>query len=121
GVFYRTDYLKPKKITSITDGTSNTMMIGEDIPSINNHCAWSFFNYATATAAIPLNNNKNPATGAPYAIYDWGNVYSFRSKHTNGPHSRLRGRPRRLHHRSARPGCPPPPRPRGGRRARRPP
>lgn len=34
GIFYRTDYLKPRRLAMITDGSSNTFMIGEDVPSI---------------------------------------------------------------------------------------
>src|SRR5436189_107825 len=30
GIFYRIDYLKPRRLAMITDGTSNTFMVGED-------------------------------------------------------------------------------------------
>jgi prepilin-type processing-associated H-X9-DG protein len=62
---------------SIRDGTSNTFMIGEDIPSENNWSAWAYANATTATCAIPPNAfNGNPG--------DWPNNYSFHSKNTNG-------------------------------------
>jgi len=84
GIFFRTDYTRPIKIVEITDGTSNTFMVGEDVPRFNNHCDWVFFNHATGTTAIPLNNAMVPGQPGFGSIGDWPNVYSFRSLHTNG-------------------------------------
>jgi prepilin-type N-terminal cleavage/methylation domain-containing protein/prepilin-type processing-associated H-X9-DG protein len=89
GIFYRTDGVPgtsghgPLKITNITDGTSNTFLTGEDIPALNQWCAWPYSNAATGTCAIPLNfgMNINPF---PYETWDWPDIYSFRSNHTNG-------------------------------------
>jgi prepilin-type N-terminal cleavage/methylation domain-containing protein len=84
GIFFRTDALGQPSLTllSIRDGTSNTFMIGEAIPTKNYHCDWAFFNHATATCAI-YPNCKTP-TGGEYGLTDWPNVYSFRSYHTRG-------------------------------------
>lgn len=84
GIFFRTDAIGQPSLTllSIRDGTSNTFMIGEAIPSKNYHCDWAFFNHATATCAI-YPNCKTP-TGGEYSLTDWPNVYSFRSYHTAG-------------------------------------
>ncbi len=80
GIFFRSDYTRGGlRLTDITDGTSNTFMVGEDIPSLNVHCDWVFFNHATGTCAIPLNYNEGPAGDG-----DWGNLYSFRSRHLGG-------------------------------------
>ena len=38
GIFYRTDGNRPLSITGITDGTSNTFMIGEDMHAYDQHC-----------------------------------------------------------------------------------
>ncbi len=81
GIFFRADVVRKLVMTSITDGTSNTLMIGEDLPDRNYHCGWPISNYATGTTAIPLNNNMPPA---PNTRTDWPNVYSFRSNHSNG-------------------------------------
>jgi prepilin-type N-terminal cleavage/methylation domain-containing protein/prepilin-type processing-associated H-X9-DG protein len=82
GIFYRSDFLTPKSLTSITDGTSQTFMIGEDIPAMNHWCSWPYANNAVGTCAIPP-NVKQP-DGAPYPPADWFDVYSFRSRHPNG-------------------------------------
>jgi prepilin-type N-terminal cleavage/methylation domain-containing protein/prepilin-type processing-associated H-X9-DG protein len=84
GIFFRTDYTRPLKMTSITDGTSNTFMVGEDIPSMNVHCDWVFFNHATGTCAIPPNNAMQVGQPGYQNNTDWGDVYSFRSYHTGG-------------------------------------
>jgi prepilin-type N-terminal cleavage/methylation domain-containing protein len=82
GLFYRDDFKKPIKLTDIIDGTSNTFMIGEDVPSMNMHCDWPFANHATGTCGIGP-NAKN-ASGTDYAPSDWPNVYSFHSLHVGG-------------------------------------
>jgi prepilin-type N-terminal cleavage/methylation domain-containing protein/prepilin-type processing-associated H-X9-DG protein len=90
GIFYRTDGVPgtgghgPLKMTAISDGTSSTFMIGEDIPSLNVHCDWPFFNHAVGTCAIPLNNAMKAGQPGYNDPRDWLNVYSFRSRHTNG-------------------------------------
>jgi prepilin-type N-terminal cleavage/methylation domain-containing protein/prepilin-type processing-associated H-X9-DG protein len=88
GIFFRSDGAPgrrgPINLSSIRDGTSSTFMIGEDIPSLNVHCDWPFFNHAVGTCAIPLNNGMvagQPGFGHPE---DWLNLYSFRSRHANG-------------------------------------
>jgi prepilin-type N-terminal cleavage/methylation domain-containing protein/prepilin-type processing-associated H-X9-DG protein len=82
GIFYRTDYLKPRRLAMITDGTSNTFMVGEDVPSMNTHCSWPYANHTQGTCAIWPNAKQ--ANGQPFAATDWPNVYSFHSRHPNG-------------------------------------
>jgi prepilin-type N-terminal cleavage/methylation domain-containing protein/prepilin-type processing-associated H-X9-DG protein len=90
GIFYRTDGAPttgghgPLKITSITDGTSNTFMTGEEIPSMNRWAAWPYNNAATGTCAIPLNSAMRSGQPGFQNSADWPNVYSFRSRHTGG-------------------------------------
>jgi prepilin-type processing-associated H-X9-DG protein len=66
------------------DGTSNTLMIGEDIGKLNVHNGWPYSNTATGTACIPLNNALVAGQPGFNNPGDWPNVYSFRSYHTSG-------------------------------------
>lgn len=71
------------KMADITDGTSNTFMIGESSNKIATHTGfWGHFNHTTGTCAIPL-NYKRP-NGQFWSRGDWGRNYSFHSFHTGG-------------------------------------
>jgi prepilin-type N-terminal cleavage/methylation domain-containing protein/prepilin-type processing-associated H-X9-DG protein len=83
GFFWRSDGLTAQGLASVTDGLSNTFMVGEDLPSRNVHCGWPRSNYATGTCAIPLNTSL-PGGTPVYDPTDWPNVYSFRSRHPGG-------------------------------------
>jgi prepilin-type processing-associated H-X9-DG protein len=82
GLFYRSDWQSPRRQADITDGASNTLMIGEDLPAKNTHCSWAYANNAVGTCAIAPNDHRSG--GCEYEPTDWANVYSFRSRHTNG-------------------------------------
>jgi prepilin-type N-terminal cleavage/methylation domain-containing protein/prepilin-type processing-associated H-X9-DG protein len=82
GMFYRYDWTNPRRMTSVSDGTSNTFMIGEDLPDKNRWCSWPYANNAVGTCAIAPNAKTTSNTN--YSPGDWPNVYSFRSRHTGG-------------------------------------
>lgn len=86
GMFFRSDVKKTRTLASIKDGTSNTLMIGEDIPAMNIHCAWPYSNTATGTCSIPPNTGvpKGTPPGIDTTPGNWPNVYSFRSHHPAG-------------------------------------
>jgi prepilin-type N-terminal cleavage/methylation domain-containing protein len=90
GIFYRTDGVPgtsghgPLTMLAITDGTSNTFLTGEDIPSLNEWCAWPYANACTGTCAIPLNNALLSGQPGYASIGDWPDIYSFRSRHPMG-------------------------------------
>jgi hypothetical protein len=67
----------------IRDGLSNTLAIGESVPS---WCAWSTWYWwlgSTATCGIPLNYEK-PGVSLRDNYDDMGNTYGFMSRHGVG-------------------------------------
>ncbi len=92
GIFWRADIRTGNlSLIGITDGTSNTYLIGEDLPEFVRWNEWAAPNGATGTCAIPLNVGNvigDPNTGTERTPSDkisrWQTRYSFRSRHTGG-------------------------------------
>jgi len=84
GVLFRNDArgLPQLRINQISDGTSNTIMIGEVIPEVETRNAWAYANGAYATCAIPINVKDTNRQWFPPG--QWQNNYSFRSRHPGG-------------------------------------
>ncbi|HBJ36314.1 MAG TPA: prepilin-type cleavage/methylation domain-containing protein [Planctomycetaceae bacterium] len=76
----------------VTDGLSNTAMVGEAVPAFCTHTFWYWFNGSTATMGIPLNARARCATATTGVRNqdllncrgDWPNNYSFMSMHPGG-------------------------------------
>jgi prepilin-type N-terminal cleavage/methylation domain-containing protein/prepilin-type processing-associated H-X9-DG protein len=81
GIFFRTSYLTPVKMSQITDGTSKTFLIGEDVPDYNLHSVAFYSNGSWLSTDAPLNYLPKPPTPD-----QWENVFGFRSLHPGGAH-----------------------------------
>ena len=92
GIFWRSDIrIGRLPFSKILDGTSNTLMIGEDMGVYCRWNAWALTNGAVGTVAIPPNvGNRigDPETGFDTTPVDkpgrWPTRYSFRSNHPGG-------------------------------------
>jgi prepilin-type N-terminal cleavage/methylation domain-containing protein len=82
GFFFRQSFQKPVKISTVTDGTSKTFMIGEDIPEYNRHSVAFYSNGSWCSCNTPLNFGlgDNPDAFATR----WWDAQGFRSKHPGG-------------------------------------
>ena len=81
GLIFETN--SPIKLTDVSDGTSNTIMIGEAVSGKDYQNSWCHMDNAIATTVYPP-NAKNPATGKDYPPDQWWNRYAFTSNHTGG-------------------------------------
>lgn len=77
GLFYRNSYQEPKNTSHISDGLTNTMMLGEAVAAFDKHSAAYYANGDWASCSAPL--NFAPDTGTEY--YD---RQGFRSMHPGG-------------------------------------
>lgn len=90
GLFWRADIRTGNMpLTAITDGTSNTFLVGEDIPIYVRWNEWAAPNGAVGTCAIPMNVGNiigDPDTGFDTSAKTsrWPTRYSFRSNHSGG-------------------------------------
>ena len=83
GIFFRNSFQGVVRLSNIKDGTSSTLMIGEDTPIENWHSAAFYANGDYASTHAPLNYVPNPKVPGSDP-WNWPNVISFRSKHSGG-------------------------------------
>ncbi len=87
GIFFRNTWLRPVTIAKVTDGTSKTLMIGEDVPEFNRHSAGFYSNGDTCSCNVPINNGLQLA-GVELEQFTefWWESQGFRSRHPGGVH-----------------------------------
>jgi prepilin-type N-terminal cleavage/methylation domain-containing protein len=69
GMFFRNDYQLKLTFSDVTDGLSNTLMLGEDVPEANHHSTAFYANGDYASCHAPLNYFPNPS--APEPARNW--------------------------------------------------
>jgi prepilin-type processing-associated H-X9-DG protein len=82
GAMYRSDISHPLRLDQIGDGTSQTFLIGEDVPAVDRWASWPYANNAYGTCAIPPNATEPDGQAVP--ADDWGDLWAFRSRHPGG-------------------------------------
>jgi prepilin-type N-terminal cleavage/methylation domain-containing protein len=82
GFFFRQSFQRPVKISTVTDGTSKTFMIGEDVPEYNLHSAAFYSNGDWSSCNTPLNYGIGLDPVKISAA--WWDAQGFRSKHPGG-------------------------------------
>ncbi len=82
----------PTKFKDLTDGTSNSLMLGESSFSQNALSSWFWFNGVLATAAFPINRPAECTAGVGLGLVsgwdacwqNWQNQQGFSSLHVGG-------------------------------------
>ena len=77
GCFWRYSSNNPVSLQSISDGTSNTIVIGELLPEYDDFCYWALGNGSSKPTHAPL--NYFPSPNDPWG--GWYNQFGFRSQH----------------------------------------
>ena len=80
GAFWRHSVLAPVTLGSFTDGTSNTIIIGEILPEFDSFTYWALGNGACKATHMPINYKPEP--NIPWN--GWPDQFGFRSRHPGG-------------------------------------
>ena len=84
GMFWRNTYFKPVTFSTVTDGTSKTIMVGENVVEQDFHSAAYFADGDWASCGIPLNHFIIPAPDITNRHLTWQSGRGFRSFHPGG-------------------------------------
>lgn len=83
GIFFRNSFARPVKIKDVTDGTSNTFLVGEDLPDYNLHSVAFYANGSWSSCNI-VPNYRIGEELAPIELDAWWELQGFRSRHPGG-------------------------------------
>lgn len=88
GIFWRTTYIRGGvEMREVTDGISNTFLIGETSPVDGNSPAWSSdADWAITAMELNWDPDQSGACTNPGAVECWGRYRGFRSDHPGGAH-----------------------------------
>lgn len=84
GIFFRQSWQKPVKFSKISDGTSKTFMIGENIPEYNLHSVAFYSDGDVCSCNYPINELVGLDPNDPSAVEVWRQRGSFSSFHPGG-------------------------------------
>ncbi len=84
GLFWRMAFLDPIELNEITDGQSNTFMIGETVISQDHHSAALFADGDWAVCSVPINYFQPEGLEPDRVVDQWYLGRSFRSLHPGG-------------------------------------
>lgn len=84
GLFWRMAYLDPIELRKITDGQSNTFMIGESVASQDYHSAAFFADGDWAVCSLPLNFFNIEGLEPDKMVEQWYYQRGFKSLHPGG-------------------------------------
>lgn len=77
GCFWRYSATNPVALQAISDGTSNTIMMGEVLPEYDDFCYWALGNGSSKSTGAPINYRPEPNN--PWG--GWPDQTGFRSNH----------------------------------------
>jgi prepilin-type N-terminal cleavage/methylation domain-containing protein len=83
GIFFRHTFQRPVRLAKIQDGTSKTLMIGEDVPRYNRHSTAFYSNGDWCSCNIPLNYGFQVPNPDEFSLV-WWDAQGFRSRHSGG-------------------------------------
>jgi len=72
------------RLAEITDGTSNTILVGETIPKHCTRMRLFLHNFPLSSQIIPINIMESAAAGTPDANQNWWRTCGYKSFHPNG-------------------------------------
>jgi prepilin-type N-terminal cleavage/methylation domain-containing protein/prepilin-type processing-associated H-X9-DG protein len=84
GLFWRMAYLDPIQLKQITDGQSNTLMIGESVASQDYHSAAFFADGDWAVCSLPINHFLIEGQEPDEMVEKWYFQRGFKSLHPGG-------------------------------------